>query len=44
MKKNNIKIEMENLSTDDGWETESTVSNRYQKIDAKDIFGKLLNM
>ncbi|MDT3387028.1 MAG: DUF4292 domain-containing protein [Bacteroidota bacterium] len=44
LKKNNIKIEMENLSTDDGWETESTVSNRYQKIDAKDIFGKLLNM
>lgn len=33
---------MDDLKTDADWEERSTVSNRYQRVDAEDIIGKLL--
>ncbi|MBM6992158.1 MAG: DUF4292 domain-containing protein [Prevotella sp.] len=44
IQKTTIKIEMNDLTTSEDWETQSTVSSRYKQMDAKDIFGKLLNM
>ncbi len=41
---NSIKLEMKELTTTDKWETETTVSDKYKKIEAEDIFGKLLEM
>lgn len=39
-----VKLKMNELSTSEDWETQSTVSSRYKQMDAKDIFGQLLNM
>ena len=43
-RKATINIEMDELKTISDWEAESTVSGRYKQMDAKDVFGKLLNM
>lgn len=44
LQKMTVRLEMSTLRTSDNWEPRSTVSNRYKQMDAKDIFGKLLNM
>ena len=43
-RKATINIEMDELKTISDWEAESTVSSKYKQMDAKDVFGKLLNM
>lgn len=43
-RKATINIEMDELKTMSDWEAESTVSGKYKQMDAKDVFGKLLNM
>lgn len=43
-RKATINIEMDELKTISDWEAESTVSGKYKQMDAKDVFGKLLNM
>ena len=43
-RKATINIEMDELKTASDWEAESTVPNKYKQMDAKDVFGKLLNM
>ena len=43
-RKATINIEMDELKTTSDWEAESTVPNKYKQMDAKDVFGKLLNM
>lgn len=37
-----VTIAMDEIKTDADWEERSTVSNRYQRVDAEDIIGKLL--
>lgn len=44
LQKITVRLEMNKLRTPDDWEPRSTVSTRYKQMDAKDIFGKLLNM
>ncbi len=44
IQKTTVRLEMNDLSTSEDWETTTTVSSRYKQMDAKDIFGKLLNM
>ncbi len=41
---NKVKLEMKDLKTTDKWDAETSVSSKYKKMDAEDIFGKLLNM
>ncbi len=41
---NSIKLELKDLTTNDKWDAETTVSDKYTKMDAEDIFGKLLDM
>ena len=44
VQKTTVTLDMDDLKTSDDWETRSTVSDKYKQMDAKDIFGKLLNM
>ena len=37
-----VTIAMDDIKTDADWEERSTISNRYQRVDAEDIIGKLL--
>lgn len=39
-----LRLDMNNLRTIAGWESRSSVSDKYKQMDAKDILGKLLNM
>lgn len=38
-----IVIDMDNVKTDEKWEARTEVSSRYKKVEASDVFGKLLN-
>lgn len=39
-----VYIEMGKLKTDSGWEEQTTVSDRYKKMEVSDVLGKLLSM
>lgn len=39
-----VTIDMDALNTNSNWEAQSSVSPKYKKVDAKDVFGKILNM
>ena len=38
-----VTIDMEEVTTKDGWETNSTVSSKYKKIETKDILAKIMS-
>ena len=38
-----VVIDMDEVKTDEKWETRTEVSSRYKKVEASDVFGKLLN-
>lgn len=38
-----VVIDMDDVKTDEKWDARTEVSSRYKKIDASDVFGKLLN-
>lgn len=42
--KGHASISMDEVNTDDKWEAHSTVSDRYKKVEAKDVLGKILKM
>ncbi|MCH4148161.1 MAG: DUF4292 domain-containing protein [Prevotella sp.] len=39
-----VTLNMDGVTTDSNWETQSTISPKYKKVEAKDVFSKLLNM
>lgn len=39
-----VTINMDGVSTDSNWDSYSTISSKYKKVEAKDAFSKLLNM
>jgi hypothetical protein len=39
-----VTIEMNDVKTDSDWDTKTSVSDKYKKVEAQDVFGKLLNM
>lgn len=39
-----VTISMSEVKTDDKWEARTTVSNKYKRVEAQDILGKLLKM
>lgn len=39
-----VSIEMDGIGTDDKWETTSTVSSKYKKVETSDILSKLLEL
>ena len=43
-RKATVHIEMDELKTASEWDAETTVSPKYKQVDARDVFGKLLNM
>ncbi len=43
-RKATVKLAMDELKTSDDWETNSTVSSKYKKVEAADILGKLLDL
>lgn len=38
-----VVIDMDDVKTDEKWDARTEVSSRYKKIEASDVFGKLLN-
>lgn len=38
-----VTIDMDEVTTKDGWETNSTVSSKYKKIETKDILAKIMS-
>lgn len=38
-----VVIDMDEVKTDEKWEARTEVSSRYKKVEASDVFGKLLN-
>lgn len=44
VQKTTVTLDMGDIKTTDGWETRTTVSDKYKQMDAKEILGKLLNM
>lgn len=44
VKTTTVKIEMDELKTSGDWEEQTTVSEKYKQMDAKDVLGKLLSM
>ena len=43
-RKATVKLSMDELKTSDDWEETTTLSDKYKKVDASDILGKLLEM
>jgi hypothetical protein len=43
-RKATVKLSMDELKTSDDWEENTTLSDKYQKVDASDILGKLLEL
>lgn len=43
-RKATVKLALDELKTSDDWETNTTVSSKYKKVEASDILGKLLNL
>ena len=43
VQKTTVRIEMNDVKTSDDWEEQTTVSDKYKKMDALDVLGKLLN-
>lgn len=39
-----VTLEMDALNTNANWEAQSSVSPKYKKVEAKDVFGKIMNM
>lgn len=39
-----VTLDMDDIKTSDKWDIQTTVSSKYKKIEATDIFGKLFNM
>lgn len=39
-----LRLQLNSLSTESGWETRTNVSSRYRQVSATDILGKLLSM
>lgn len=39
----NINISMNDVNTDSNWDETTTISNKYKKIEAKDVLGKILS-
>jgi len=39
-----VTINMDGVATDSNWDVNSTISPKYKKVEAKDVFSKLLNM
>lgn len=39
-----VSLDMDGISTTDKWDTKTTLSSKYKKIEATSIFGKLLSM
>lgn len=39
-----ISISMSDISTDDRWDSRTTISDKYKKVEAKDVLGKILKM
>ncbi len=44
VKTTTVRLEMNDLKTNENWEPRSTVSDKYKQMDVRDILGKLLNM
>ena len=39
-----VAIEMNDVKTDSNWESRSKVSEKYKRVEAQDLLGKILNM
>lgn len=39
-----VTIDMNDVSTQSEWDSQSTVSDKYKKVEAQDVFSKILNM
>ncbi|MGI6231274.1 MAG: DUF4292 domain-containing protein [Prevotella sp.] len=39
-----VRLEMNSLKTNSDWDAQTTVSDRYKKVEAQDVLGKLLKM
>ena len=39
-----VTIKMNEIKTDDNWETQTTVSPKYKRVKAQDVFNKILDM
>ena len=39
-----VDIQMKRLTTDDDWDAKTVVSDRYKKVDAKDVLSKITNL
>ncbi len=39
-----VKMDIDGVKNDANWDTQTTVSPKYKKVEAQDVFGKLLNM
>lgn len=39
-----VTIDMNEVNTNSDWEAQSTVSDKYKKVEAQDVFSKILNM
>lgn len=39
-----VSLDMDELNTDAGWDAQTTVSSKYKKVEAQDVFSKILNM
>jgi hypothetical protein len=39
-----VSINMNEIKTDDKWETQTTVSPKYKRVKAQDVFSKILSM
>jgi len=44
IQKMEVTIEMNGVRTDSDWDPETSVSNKYKKVEPKDVLGKLLSM
>ncbi len=44
LQKATVYIEMNDVKTDSNWEEQSTISDKYKQVDAKDVLGKFLTM
>ena len=39
-----VTLEMDNIQTTSGWDSETTLSSKYRQVDAKQALSKLLSM
>ena len=39
-----VSIKMNEVKTDEKWEAQTTVSPKYKRVKAQDVFNKILNM